>query len=152
MSTRPSYNNSRVSEGVNSSANRNGVTNNSRVYNNAGSVRQSYQNSYNNVRSNSSGSSVQRRSNSPSGYYIQSGQPRSGSSRSSSSYSLPSRGSYSSGFSGGSSSGSRLLHHIAADLQDRYQVVPILQDPAQGLRQVVDPQVVVLHQGDRLKH
>ena len=47
-----------------------------------------------------------------------------------------------------------LLHHIAADLQDRYQVVPILQDPAllQGLRQVVDPQVVVLHQGDRLKH
>jgi hypothetical protein len=32
-------------------------------------------------------------------------------------------------------------------------VVPILQDPAllQGL-QVVDPQVVVLHQGDRLKH
>jgi hypothetical protein len=33
-------------------------------------------------------------------------------------------------------------------------VVPILQDPAllQGLRQVVDPQVVVLHQGDRLKH
>jgi hypothetical protein len=105
MSTRPSYNNSRVSEGVNSSANRNGVTNNSRVYNNAGSVRQSYQNSYNNVRSNSSGSSVQRRSNSPSGYYIQSGQPRSGSSRSSSSYSLPSRGSYSSGFSGGSSSG-----------------------------------------------
>jgi hypothetical protein len=47
-----------------------------------------------------------------------------------------------------------LLHHIAADLQDRYQVVPILQDPAllQDLRQVVDPQVVVLHQGDRLKH
>jgi hypothetical protein len=45
-----------------------------------------------------------------------------------------------------------LHHHIAADLQDRYQVVPILQDPAQGLRQVVDPQVVVLHQGDRLKH
>ena len=46
-----------------------------------------------------------------------------------------------------------LPHHTAADLQDRYQVVPILQDPAllQGL-QVVDPQVVVLHQGDRLKH
>jgi hypothetical protein len=45
-----------------------------------------------------------------------------------------------------------LPHHTAADLQDRDQVVLTLQDPAQGLRQVVDPQVVVLHQGDRLKH
>jgi hypothetical protein len=47
-----------------------------------------------------------------------------------------------------------LHHHTAADLQDRYQVVLILQDPAllqDLLHQVVDLQVVVLHQGDRLK-
>ena len=45
-----------------------------------------------------------------------------------------------------------LPHRTAADLQDRYQGVLTLQDSAlpQGLRQVVDPQVVVLHQGDRL--
>jgi hypothetical protein len=100
MSTRPSYNNSRVSQGVNSNVTRNsGVTNNSRIYNNSGSV----------VRSNSSGNSIQRRSESPSGYYIPSSQYRSNSYRSSGSYSVPSRssierGSYSSGSSRSSSS------------------------------------------------
>lgn len=101
MSTRPSYNNSKVYEGVNRN------TNNSRIYNNSGSVRQgSNQNYYNNARSNSSGNSVQRRSSSSSGYYTPSNQYRSSSSRSSVSYSAPARSSYSSGSYGGSSSSS----------------------------------------------
>lgn len=113
MSTRPSYNNSRVSEGVNSGVNRNSSSpNNSRVYNNAGSVRTpsnqgSYQNSYNNVRSNSSGNGVQRRSESPSGYSAPANQSRSNSNRSSESYSVPSRSSVErSGTSSGSSGNS----------------------------------------------
>src|SRR5664280_2712119 len=108
MSTRPSYNNSRASTGVSTRVNPNNtVTNSSRVYNNSGTVRQGYQNTYNNARSNSSGSAVQRRNGSSSGYYVPAGQSRSNSYRSSGSYSLPSRGSYSSGSYGGSSSSSR---------------------------------------------
>ena len=113
MSTRPSYNNSRVSEGVNSGVDRNSSSpNNSRVYNNAGSVRTpsnqgSYQNSYNNVRSNSSGNAMQRRSESSSGYSAPANQSRSNSNRSSESYSVPSRSSMErSGTSSGSNSGS----------------------------------------------
>jgi hypothetical protein len=51
-----------------------------------------------------------------------------------------------------------LPHHTAADRQDLYQVVltlqdHLLQDPHQGLHQVVDHQVVVvlLQEGDSLK-
>ena len=123
MSTRPSYNNSRVSDGVNSGVNRNsGVVNNSRVNNNAGSVRtpsnqNSYQNPTNSVRSNSSVNNVQRRAVSPSNNSVQYSVPsrrsaENGSGYSSGSYNRSSSGSESSGsvsrssYSSGSSSGS----------------------------------------------
>jgi hypothetical protein len=107
MSTRPSYNNSRVTEGTSVSVPRNGGTSSPRVYNNSGAVRTpsnqgTYRNSYNNVRSNSSGS-VPRRSESPSGYNSPSGQIRSNSYRSSESYSVPSRSSVQRSSSSGSS-------------------------------------------------
>ncbi len=112
MSTRPSYNNSRVTESTGTY--RSVPSNNVRAYNNSGAVRSSsnrgsYQNSYNNVRSSSSGSSVQRRTQAPSSYYSPASQFRSNSYRSSSGYSVPSRSSVerSSSYSSGSYGGSR---------------------------------------------
>lgn len=137
MSTRPSYNNSRISEGVSTDVSRSrSDAGSSRTYTNPSSARTpSNQNTYqnqNNFRSNSQGSSVERRVISPSGSSgsysvpsrrsaesssgVSSGSSNSNGSsysggRSSSSYSSGSSGSssggsYSSGSSGGSSSGS----------------------------------------------
>jgi hypothetical protein len=122
MSTRPSYNNSRVPDGNNSAAGRGyEIGNTRRMENNSGSRSNtdagSYQRSYNNGRTNSSGGTIQRRSGSPSGYSAPSGFTRSYSPRSSGSYSVPSRssvesrssissGSYNNSSSGGGRSSS----------------------------------------------